>query len=102
MLSIPEKLVCAQLECVMPTWCHVGVLCRAHGGLCHTVRARLECVSSTCCPDSVQQNNLLVMHVVRGVPQWLKEPILMEDLTWIAAGMLQFAPRARRQRTTNP
>ena len=66
------------------------------------VRARLECVSSTCCPDSVQTNYLLVMHVVRGVPQWLKEPILMEDLTWIAAGMLQFAPRARSQRTTNP
>ena len=55
MLSIPERLVCAQLECV----------------------------TSTCCPDSVQTNYLLVMHVVQGVPQWLKEPTLMEDIAWI-------------------
>ena len=44
------------------------------------VRAQLECVTSTCCPDSVQTNYLLVMHVVQGVPQWLKEPALMEDI----------------------
>ena len=75
MLSIPEKLVCAQLECVMPTWCHVGVLCKATGRLCHTVLA---------------------------APNWPKELILMEDLTWIAAGMLQVAPRARCRHTTNP
>ena len=75
MLGIPERLVCAQLECVMPTWCHVGVLCKATGRLCHTVLA---------------------------TPNWPKELILMEDLTWIAAGMLQVAPRARSQRTTNP
>ena len=75
MLSIPERLVCAQLECVMPTWCHVGVLRKATGGLCHTVLAAPNCP---------------------------KEFILMEDLTWIAAGMLQFAPRAHSRHPTKP
>ena len=66
MLGIPERLVCAQLECVMPTWCHVGVLCKATGRLCHAVLA---------------------------APNWPKEPVLMEDIAWMAAGMLH---------TTNP
>ena len=75
MLGIPERLVCAQLECVMPTWCHVGVLCKATGRLCHAVLA---------------------------APKWPKEPVLMEDIAWMAAGMLQVAPRARCRHTTNP